>query len=222
MAERMRITAAENDGAAKQRMIEAATSLFSQSGVDGVSMRALTAAADVNLASVNYHFGSKEALAQTVFEALSARVNKQRIADIKQSVATAAQAGQPIKLETIVAIFVEPYLGEGRAEEGRLLAQLILKHRLTPSGMTGDIVRRHFDPMARHFIEAYAKACPKVKKEDRYWRYAFMVSTVVLTVTDQAKGNRVSRLSGGLVDAVSREALRSALIKYIVAGLAAA
>ena len=218
----MRSTPAENDGAAKQRMLEAATSLFAQSGVDGVSMRALTAAADVNLAFVNYHFGSKEALAQTVFETLAVRVNKQRIADIKQLVAAAAQSGKLLKLESLVAIFVEPYLGEGKAEEGRLLAQLILKHRLAPSDMTGDIVRKHFDPMARHFVEAYGKACPKVKKEDRYWRYSFMVSTVVLTVTDQAKGNRVSRLSVGLVDAVSREALQSALIRYIVAGLSAA
>ena len=218
----MRLTPAENDGAAKQRMIEAATSLFAQSGVDGVSMRALTAAADVNLASVNYHFGSKEALAGTVFAALSVRVNKQRMVDIKQAMATAAQSGKPLKLETIVGIFVEPYLGEGRGEEGRLLAQLILKHRLSPSDMTSRIVRKHFDPMAKQFVEAYALACPKVKKEDCYWRYAFMVSTVVLTVTDQAKGNRVSRLSGGLVDAVSREALRTALVKFIVAGLAAA
>ncbi len=218
----MQLPQAENDSATRQRMIEAATSLFAQSGVDGVSMRALTAAADVNLASVNYHFGSKEALAGTVFEALSARVNKQRIIDIKQAMAVAAQSGKPLRLESIVDIFVEPYLGEGKDEGGRLLAQLILKHRLTPSDMTSRIVRKHFDPMAKQFVEAYALACPEVKKEDRYWRYAFMVSTVVLTVTDQAKGNRVSRLSGGLVDAVSREALRTALVKFIVAGLAAA
>ena len=217
----MQLPHADKDSATKQRMIDAATTLFAQSGVDGVSMRALTAAADVNLASVNYHFGSKEALAGTVFEALSARVNKQRIADIKQAMAAAAQSGKPLRLEAIVAIFVEPYLGEGRGEEGRLMAQLILKHRLTPSEMTGRIVRKHFDPMAKQFVEAYALACPKVKKEDCYWRYAFMVSTVVLTVTDQAKGNRVSRLTGGLVDAADREALRTALIKYIVAGLAA-
>ena len=218
----MQMPQAENDSATRQRMIKAATSLFAQSGVDGVSMRALTAAAGVNLASVNYHFGSKEALAGTVFEALSARVNKQRIAGIRQAMAAAAQSGKPLRLETIVDIFVEPYLGEGRGEEGRLLAQLILKHRLTPSDMTSRIVRKHFDPMAKQFVEAYALACPEVKKEDCYWRYAFMVSTVVLTVTDQAKSNRVSRLSGGLVDAVSREALRTALVKFIVAGLAAA
>lgn len=218
----MQLPQSDHDSATRQRMIEAATSLFAQKGVDGVSMRALTTAAAVNLSSINYHFGSKEALAGTVFEALSARVNKQRVADIKQAVAAAVQSGKPPRLETIVDIFVEPYLGEGRGEEGRLLAQLILEHRLTPSDMTSRIVRKHFDPMAKQFVEAYALACPKVKKEDCYWRYAFMVSTVVLSVTDQAKGNRVSRLSGGLVAAVSRETLRTALVKFIVAGLAAA
>lgn len=217
----MQLPQADNDSATRQRMIEAATSLFAQKGVDGVSVRALTTVAAVNLSSINYHFGRKEALARTVFEALSARDNKQRIVDIRQAMAAAGQSGKPLRLETIVAIFVEPYLGEGKGEEGRLLARLILKHRLTPSDMTSRIVRKHLDPMAKQFVEAYALACPEVKKEECYWRYAFMVSTVVLTVTDQAKGNRVSRLSGGLIDTVSREALRAALITYIVAGLAA-
>lgn len=76
--------------------------------------------------------------------------------------------------------------------------------------MTKRIVRKYFDPMAKQFVEAYALACPKVKKEDCFWRYAFMVSTAVLTVTDQAKDNRVSRLSAGLVDAVSRVAICTA------------
>ena len=49
-------------GSTKERILGAAESLFAQRGFDGASLRQLTSAAGVNLAAVNYHFGSKEKL----------------------------------------------------------------------------------------------------------------------------------------------------------------
>ena len=51
----------------RTRILDAAEELFMQHGFEGTSMRQLTAKADVNLAAVNYHFGSKKALIQAVF-----------------------------------------------------------------------------------------------------------------------------------------------------------
>lgn len=53
----------------KQRLIEAATRLFASGGFDGVGIREIAAAADVNSAMVAYHFGSKEGLYQAVLRA---------------------------------------------------------------------------------------------------------------------------------------------------------
>ena len=44
------------------RILEAAERLFLQHGFAATSMRMITAEAEVNLAAVNYHFGSKDAL----------------------------------------------------------------------------------------------------------------------------------------------------------------
>ena len=46
----------------RERILDAAERLFMAHGYDGTSMRHITSEAQVNLASVNYHFGSKEAL----------------------------------------------------------------------------------------------------------------------------------------------------------------
>ncbi|HEX5767815.1 MAG TPA: TetR family transcriptional regulator, partial [Burkholderiales bacterium] len=43
----------------RTRILDAAEELFMQHGFEGTSMRLLTAKAEVNLAAVNYHFGSK-------------------------------------------------------------------------------------------------------------------------------------------------------------------
>ena len=59
------------NGDTRERILDAAESLFLDHGFEGTSMRMITAQAEVNLAAANYHFGSKEALIQEVFRTLS-------------------------------------------------------------------------------------------------------------------------------------------------------
>lgn len=52
----------------KTQILDVAEALFAEQGFDQTSMRAITSGAGVNLASVNYHFGSKKNLIQSVFK----------------------------------------------------------------------------------------------------------------------------------------------------------
>ena len=52
----------------KEQILDVAERMFAESGVHGVSLRAIIAEAGVNLAAVHYHFGSKDALVEAVFE----------------------------------------------------------------------------------------------------------------------------------------------------------
>lgn len=52
-----------------EALVEAARALFTQHGFEGASVRAITAAAGVNLGAITYHFGSKQALYDRVLEA---------------------------------------------------------------------------------------------------------------------------------------------------------
>ena len=63
----MIVQSVNSSGSTKERILGAAEALFAQRGFDGASLRQLTAAAGVNLAAVNYHFGSKEKLVEQVF-----------------------------------------------------------------------------------------------------------------------------------------------------------
>ncbi|MBM3385373.1 MAG: helix-turn-helix transcriptional regulator, partial [Betaproteobacteria bacterium] len=64
------------------RILGAAEELFMQHGFEGTPMRLLTARAGVNLAAVNYHFGSKDALIEAVFRRRLDPMNTARIAAI--------------------------------------------------------------------------------------------------------------------------------------------
>ena len=214
--------AIESSGSHKSRIIESAISLFALKGMNNVTLRELTRHANVNLGAVNYHFHTKEALAEVVFMELAARMNGRRVEQLREVLSVADQNTAVPSLEDIVGTFVEPYLrvGDG-AQEGQLLAQFVLMHRIAPTPMTHRIIRKHFDPMAKEYIQALGKAAPDVEPREFYWRYVFMVSTVILTVSDRSKGNRLVRLSKGLADMNQRDELKHALVTYIVGGMRA-
>ena len=205
----------------KARVIAAATRLFAEKGMEKVVLRELTSAAGVNLAAVNYHFGSKEALCEAVLDSLSERVNARRLAHLRQVLDEARRAGQRPALRAVLDTFIAPYLDADEAGEGAVLVQLLIKDRVSPSEMTARIIRKHFDPLAREYIAAFALACPDVSPDDFYWRYAFTYCAVILTASDRSKTNRISTMSMGRFDGADRAALREALLDYLVAAIGA-
>src|SRR5678816_574617 len=86
----------------RTRILDAAEELFMLHGFEGTSMRQLTAKADVNLAAVNYHFGSKDALIEAVFRRRLDPMNAARIAALDAIEAS----GRPLPPEAIIRAFV--------------------------------------------------------------------------------------------------------------------
>lgn len=196
------------------RILSAAEALFASQGVDRTTMRELATVAGVNVAAANYHFRSKDALAEAVFERIGQRVNTQRLGALEACLAAAQAQGQRPALRPIIESFVRPYI-QSEGHDGLLLARFILQHRLNPTPMTARILEKHFDPMAKRYIAALGQALPHLDAVEHYWRYNFMVSTVVLTVTDRGANNRLARLSGGQANPVRTEDLHHYLIRYL-------
>src|SRR5881398_848361 len=92
----------------RTRILDAAEELFMQHGFEGTSMRVLTAKAGVNLAAVNYHFGSKDALIEALFRRKLDPMNAARVAELDR---LDAEAGaRPLSPEAIIRAFVGPSL----------------------------------------------------------------------------------------------------------------
>ncbi len=204
--------------AAPDRILIAAERLFAAKGFD-ISLREITDSAQVNIAAVNYHFGSKANLTEILFDRLSRGVNGRRLKEISAILAAARKAGQRPDLDSIIMAFIKPYLEP--TDTGRLLARMILQHRIEPSDLTRQIIKTHFDPMAKRFIDAFRLAVPTVDPAAFYWRYVFMVGSVVLTVTDSGSESRLNRLSDGAVNSRDPEEFRTALLDFLRGGLLA-
>jgi AcrR family transcriptional regulator len=201
------------------RILAAAEEVFAEKGPDGATLREITQIADVNLAAVSYYFGSKSRLALAVFDQLSTRINERRLADLEACVATAKAEARAPDLRTVLEVFIRPYLEAGTS--GRLFARLVLQHRLSPTELTRAIIQQHFDPMARRFIAAIAEACPHLDPKEFFWRYAFMIGTVVYSVADSGVTERTAQLSGGKIDLANTDDLRRAMLSFLVGGMTA-
>src|SRR5256714_6398196 len=103
----------------RTRILDAAEELFMQHGFEGTSMRMLTARAGVNLAAVNYHFGSKDALIEAVVHRRLDAMNAARIAALDPA---EASGRTPTAAEGIPAL-VRPTLRmiQGATRGGRNL-----------------------------------------------------------------------------------------------------
>src|SRR5690349_7711707 len=99
----------------KTRILDAAEQLFMEHGFEATSLRSLTAAAGVNLAAVNYHFGSKEELFQAVLTRRLDPMNQERI-ELLERVEREA-GGKPSTVEKILFAMLIPALRLARDEE---------------------------------------------------------------------------------------------------------
>ncbi len=93
----------------KEVILDAAEALFAEEGIEGASLRAITARAGVNLAAVNYHFQSKEGLVRAVFARRIEPLNRERIALLDRLEGAAA----PPTVEGILGAFVGPVIRRG-------------------------------------------------------------------------------------------------------------
>src|SRR5688500_9835721 len=89
----------------RTRILDAAEELFMLHGFEGTSMRQLTTKAGVNLAAVNYHFGSKDALIEAEFRRRLDPMNAARIAALE----TLETSGRALSPDAVIRAFV----GEG-------------------------------------------------------------------------------------------------------------
>lgn len=78
----------------KERILLAAERLFAERGLDGASLRQISAAAhNGNNTAVQYHFGSKERLIQAIFEYRLRDLNERRAALIGRGVRRSCASG---------------------------------------------------------------------------------------------------------------------------------
>lgn len=197
----------------KERILSAAEELFAKHGFAGASLRQVTSAANVNLAAVNYHFGSKDNLINELFRRRLDDLTERRLKSLK----TARTADAPT-LESILDAFVEPALDLASDKFGgsafmRVLARAYAEHDQSLRKFLSD----NYGHVLKAFAVAIQELMPTLDKEDLYWRLDFISGALTYAMSDFGMVKRPANRSE---DEHRRHAARQ-FVRFAVAGLRA-
>ncbi|MBN9580133.1 MAG: TetR family transcriptional regulator [Afipia sp.] len=179
----------------KAAILTAAEKLWSERSFGEVTMRDIVSAAGVNLAAVNYHFGSKDELLAELFVSRTTVLNRERFAELK---AAEEAGGGRASVDAILHALVGPPLRWCLSPDLQrsAAARFMTRASVETVPPIKKIVDREFRHLQR-FATALRTALPHRNEVDIYWGLHFALAMIRQTITDS---ERLRKLSGGLCD----------------------
>ena len=194
----------------KQRILGAAEALFARHGFAGASLRQVTSAANVNLAAVNYHFGSKENLINEVFRRRLDELNSQRLLALR-----AALERVDCGLEDVLDAFVRPALTlSGDAHGGSAFVRVLARAYAEHNEQLRKFMHDHYGHVLRDFAQAFSNLLPHLDKQELYWRLDIISGALTYAMADFGVIKR-----RGATPEQHRDLTATHLIKFAAAGL---
>ncbi|ABO23918.1 TetR/AcrR family transcriptional regulator [Shewanella loihica] len=199
----------------KTRILDAAEKLFAERGFSETSLRLITSKAEVNLASVNYHFGSKKELIRAVL----ARYLDRFMPEASDAVVQLKQASEP-SLNEIFSSLVKPLLelNKFKADGTRTFLQLLGRGYIESQGHLRWFITTHYGEHLSEFVKAVAESAPHIPPAEMFWRLHFTLGTVVFTMASADALTEIAEADFNEHNDI--EAVIRKVIPYLAAGVA--
>lgn len=203
----------------KMLILDTAEQMFADHGLAATSLRSIIAKAQVNLAAVHYHFGSKAGLVEAVLMRRLEPINRQRLEALDR-LEDRGDAAPPM-VEEIIDAFIGPPLRwngiEGdRAVLMRLMGRLLNENAEVPAQVLSSL----FATVRDRFLRALVRALPHLDGDDLQWRFHFMIGTMIHTMVFADRLAVVS-LGPGCAPSAEADLLIDRLTPFLAAGLSA-
>lgn len=199
----------------RERLIEAAEALFAKHGWNAVGIRTIAAYANVSLASLNYHFGTKEKLLGELFANRAKFIVAERDRLLDEVLASDDPSLERV-IETYLrgALTFEEKTGFG----GRAFCKLRARLSLESEALSQSIMSAAFDESGRRYLGVLQQLLPDLPEKDLFWRFHFLLGSMTYTM---AESGRINSITKGRCDPSDMpEALRQ-MVPYIAAGFRA-
>ena len=200
----------------KTRILDAAEKLFAERGFSETSLRLITSKAEVNLASVNYHFGSKKELIRAVL----ARYLDVFMPAASSEIMSLQSSDKDASLNDIFSTLVKPLLdlNQLRSEGTRTFLQLLGRGYIESQGHLRWFISTHYGDHLSQFVKAVADSAPHIPPAEMFWRLHFTLGTVVFTMASADALTEIAAADFGEHNDI--EAVIRKVIPYLSAGVA--
>jgi AcrR family transcriptional regulator len=199
---------------ARERLLETARDLFGRQGVDEVTVRDLAEAANVNVAAVNYYFGSKDGLLLVLFRREAKLLVEQRLERLRE--AEASTGSQVERLELFVRALLEPVIRWCLQPHVRsLYVPTLLRAAAHGGSELRSIIERESQDL-QHFASALGRMLPANSLEETYWRLHYLLGLEHSLISDLP---RLKQLSNGLCDTTDVDRIVTRTVAFALHGL---
>jgi AcrR family transcriptional regulator len=197
----------EEDGT-RDRILRTAERLFAERGFNGVSVRELAASAQVNIASIGYHFNNKEGLLSEVYRRHCEPMIEERLRGLE----AASRLRGKAKIAAIIEAFIRPALQQVEVEDGATFIRLRAVLSGENSELLEKLVAENFDQSSTAFIDELCACLPHLTRTDVCWRFHFLLGTIYYTA---AGPHRITAFSHGACDPADTEAVIKELVPFM-------
>lgn len=200
--------------ATKEKILNSAEVLFAEQGFSETSMRLITSVAKVNLAAVNYHYGSKKDLIQAVIDRFFIEINDavdHRFDQLSQQ--------SEVSIQEILEALLNPILAlDKRCPDTAANFMRLLGRAYTESqGHLKVFLAEKYGHLLTKFNALVHQANPELSKNDVFWRLHFMLGTLVFAFSGHQALRDIAEAD--LNENVDTEGLINYLIPFLTASM---
>ncbi|GCE29065.1 TetR family transcriptional regulator [Dictyobacter alpinus] len=200
--------------ATRESILDAAEQLFAEKGFEATSLRHITTAACVNLAAVNYHFGSKSELLQTMLQRLIAPV---KIQEVEALEALLDHTPQPT-LEEILGAFILPLVNYLYSDDPRvrIRAQVFARAIVDPNEEIQRIILAEVQSINASYSAILGRVLPTLPEAELQWRFISLFGICITHVVGV-----LSRLVPDHLRTTTKELEYQRILTFMIAGFQA-
>ena len=198
-----------------EKILDTAELLFAEKGFAETSLRQITSKAGVNLASVNYHFGSKNALIQAVF----ARFIEPFTRNLRESLEEIIDNNEPVSLEKLLRLLATALVEVPSGSEKSLpVFMRLLGLAYTQSqGHLRKYLEQRYNAELRLFMRLLRLATPQLSSVERFWRMQFMLGALTFTMSSSDSLASILLDKDGAI--APAESIVDQLVPFLSAGI---
>ncbi|WP_375753789.1 TetR/AcrR family transcriptional regulator [Vibrio sp. HN007] len=200
----------------KDKILDVAESLFAEQGFNDTSLRAITSKANVNLASVNYHFGDKKTLVRAVLD----RYLEAFMPAVGDALVELNHRDQ-FTMDEVFETLRNPLLklNDIRPNGANRFMLLVGRGYTDVQGHLRWFITTRYSEVLSQFVNSVKLANTEIEDQTLFWRLHFTLGTCIFTMaTSKALAEIAYNDYGQTVDS---NVVIDQLIPYLAAGVAA-
>jgi AcrR family transcriptional regulator len=200
----------------KTKILDVAEKLFAEVGIHATSIRQIVKEAGVNVASLHYHFGSKEAVIHQIITRRLQPINEAkqiRLDEIEQE-----SAGKPPDLEAVIRAFIEPHIHMQKAAGDKVKILMKLMVQIEDEAERLKLMQDPvFMNVFNRFTSVLQSILPHLTFSELIWRFKFMIFSMHAIMVQHP----IPQNSDFIVEKESTEDIINHVITFLKAGFLA-